>query len=316
MQTALNKTLRFLARRLFFFLPAEKRHRIERRLRGREELRRLQAADCVFVSFGKSGRTWVRVLLSRYYALRYGLGGDPLLGFDNLHRVNPQIPRIFFSHDNYLADFTGNRDSKEDFYCKKVVLLVRTPQDVAVSQYFQWKFRMKEHKKKLNGYPSDPDLSIYDFVMSEEFGLRRIVEFMNAWAEAAGDIERFHLVRYEDLRAAPEATFAELTRFIDGDSDANDVAAAIEYASVENMRRLEASRSFGSGRMRAGDEQNPDSFKVRRAKVGGYRDYFEDDENERIDELVRSELSSSFRYDRSDADVRRTPDSVASEANA
>jgi len=315
MRTAFNKMLRVLARRLLFFLPAERRHQIERRLRGREELRRLQSADCVFVSFGKSGRTWVRVLLSRYYALRYGLKGDPLLGFDNLHRVNPKIPRIFFSHDNYLADFTGNRDSKEDFYCKKVVLLVRTPQDVAVSQYFQWKFRMKEHKKKLNGYPSNPDLSIYDFVMSKDFGLRRIVEFMNGWADAAGDIERFHLVRYEDLRAAPEATFSELMRFIDGDFDTEDVEAAVEYASVENMRRLEATRSFGSGRMRAGDEKNPDSFKVRRAKVGGYRDYFEEDETKRIDELVCSELSSSFRYEPSDADGRKPPDSVVGDAS-
>ena len=51
------------------------------------------------------------------------------------------IPSIFFTHDNYLEDYTGNLDSKADFYGKRVVLLVRNPKDVAVSQYFQWKYR-------------------------------------------------------------------------------------------------------------------------------------------------------------------------------
>ena len=50
------------------------------------------------------------------------------IGFDNLHRKDARIPRVFFTHDNYLRDFTGNRDSKRDFYDKKVVLLVRQPE--------------------------------------------------------------------------------------------------------------------------------------------------------------------------------------------
>jgi alcohol sulfotransferase len=49
--------------------------------------------------------------------------------------------------------------------------------------------------------------------------------------------------------------------------------------------------------MVAGDSNNPDSFKVRRAKVGGYRDYFDDDQLFEIDRFVRDSLSPIYRYE-------------------
>ena len=82
-----------------------------------------------------------------------------------------------------------------------------------------------------------------------------------------------------------------------GSADLDDVKSAVEFASVENMRKLETSSTFSSGRMQPGDKNNPDSFKVRRAKVGGYRDYFEDDQIERIDAMVREQLSPAFGYE-------------------
>ena len=93
---------------LGFWLPAERRRRVERWLRGWEQRQKLARADAVIVSFGKSGRTWVRVLLSRFYQLCYGLRRAALLGFDNLHRKNARIPRIFLTHDNYIQDYSGD----------------------------------------------------------------------------------------------------------------------------------------------------------------------------------------------------------------
>jgi hypothetical protein len=51
-------------------LPAEDARQLERRRRGKEEWRKLKLADLVVVSYGKSGRTWLRVLLSRFFQLR------------------------------------------------------------------------------------------------------------------------------------------------------------------------------------------------------------------------------------------------------
>jgi hypothetical protein len=271
----------------------------ERRLRGREEVRKLRLADVVIASFGKSGRTWLRVMLSRVYQLMYNLPQRYLLGFDNLHNVNREIPRIFMTHDNYIKDFTGHADSKVDFYDKKVVLLVRDPRDVAVSQFFQWKFRMKPGKKSLNQYPEGgTDCSIYEFLMRAESGLPKIIDFMNLWASEASQIRQFMLLRYEDLRADPKGSMKALMEFMGTPATDQQIEAAVEFGSYENMKKMEQKKVFwlSGGRMVPKDRANPDSYKVRRAKVGGYRDYFTDEELERITALVDSTLSPYFGY--------------------
>jgi hypothetical protein len=112
MNVALRTTLRHLIMHLLFFLPQKRQVRVERWLRGQEDFWKLRSADCVIVSFGKSGRTWLRVMLSRIYQVRYGLAQRHLLAFDNLHNKVPAIPRIFFTHDNYLKDYTKQGDGK------------------------------------------------------------------------------------------------------------------------------------------------------------------------------------------------------------
>jgi len=284
---------------LAFFLPAERKIRLERWLRGREEARKLRLADAVIVSYGKAGRTWLRVMISRYLTLAYGLRGERLIGFDNFHRQDRRVPKLFFTHDNYLRDYTGAGESRRDFRDKKVVLLVRSPQDTAVSQYFQWKFRMRARKKNLNDYPEHgADVSAYDFVMRDASGLPKILRFMNAWADELPQMKDVLVVRYEDMRADPQATLHRVVRFLGCPDDDTAVKSAVEYASVENMRKLETKRTFwlAGSRMKAKDQSNPDSFKVRRAKVGGYRDYFSDDEAAKIDALVREQLAPVYGY--------------------
>lgn len=199
---------------LLFFLPEAKKVRIERWLRGHEDFRKLSLAESVIVSFGKSGRTWLRVMMSRFYQVRHGLSERHLIAFDNLHRKNKAIPLIFFTHDNYLKDFTDHNQTKEDYYQKKVVLMVRDPADVAVSQYFQWKFRMTERKKIINKYPLDPNVTLFDFVMNPESGLGKIIDFMNGWARELGRFRSLLIVRYEDMRADPGAALGRILEFV------------------------------------------------------------------------------------------------------
>jgi Sulfotransferase domain len=297
--TVVKKLLRFLMLCSIFFLPVERKIAVERRWRGREQLAKLRRADCVIVSFGKSGRTWLRVLLSRFYQIRHGLSERALIGFDNLHRKNRTIPKIFFTHDNYLKDYTGNADSKADYYGKKIVLMVRHPADVAVSQYHQWRHRMRPGKKALNAYPDHgEEVPVFDFVARREAGLRKVVDFMNGWAEEMPRLESVLVVRYEDMRARPEATLGEILAFIGTPGSEPQVREAVAFASFENMRRLEQKRTFwlSGGRMVPKDRGNPESFKVRRGKVGGYRDYFTDQQLTEIESFIRDHLSPAFGY--------------------
>jgi hypothetical protein len=78
-----------------FFLSKDRRKALDRRLRGREEYRQLRDADWLLLSWGKSGRTWLRVMLSRFYEIHFGLSRHEMLGFDNLHKLDSAIPRVF-----------------------------------------------------------------------------------------------------------------------------------------------------------------------------------------------------------------------------
>ncbi len=286
---------------LVFFLPKEKKIRIERWLRGREENRKLALADCVIISFGKSGRTWLRVMLSRFYQVKHGLAERHLIGFDNLHRKNSAVPKIFFTHDNYLKDYTKNADNKSDYYDKKVVLMVRDPADVSVSQFFQWKFRMRKAKKEINAYPDEAeDVALYDFIMRPNAGLPKAIDFLNLWAREMGRIKDVLIVRYEDMRVQPEATLARIVEFMGTPGTPEQIQEAVEFASVENMRNLEQKRVFwlSGGRMLAKDRNNLNTYKVRRAKVGGYREDFTPEELDNIDAYVQSNLLPGFGYEK------------------
>ncbi|MEK0083526.1 sulfotransferase domain-containing protein [Benzoatithermus flavus] len=299
--------LHFLWKRIYrevillfaFFLPAERKRRLERWLRGKEEFRKLELADVVVVSFGKSGRTWLRVLLSRFFQLRFGLRPSAFIGFDNLNRRDKGIPRVFFTHDNYLRDYTGNLDSKRDFYGKKVILLVRQPEDVAVSQYHQWKFRMRPRKKGLNQYPEHgKDVPIFEFAMDENAGLPKVIEFMNGWARELPNLKQLLIVRYEDLRHDTAGQLRRVLEFMGQTPTDAELQDCVQFASVENMRKLEEKRVFwlAGSRMKPGDRSNPDSFKVRRAKVGGYRDYFDEAQIRALDAMVEERLLPGFGY--------------------
>ncbi len=272
---------------------------MERWLRGKEEYRKLQLADWVLVSWGKSGRTWFRVMLSRLYQVKYGLPMHHLLEYDNLHRKNPAVPRVLFSHNNYLRDYLDDRKTLNHFRGKKTVLLVRDPRDVAVSQFFQWKYRMRPHKKLLNEYPPHgKDVSIFDFVIDPKVGVPRIVEFFNGWTEVLSDNGNVQVIRYEDMRKDPRSVMKSVLEFVGTPGTDQEIAEAVEFASYENMKKMEEKKFFrGSGaRVRPGDHKNPQSFKVRRAKVGGYRDYFDDKELAAIDSIVEDLLDPVFGY--------------------
>ena len=284
-----------------FFLPGDRKIALERRLRGKLEFAKLQQADWVLMSWGKSGRTWFRVMLSRFYQLYFDLPTEHMLEFDNFHRLDRRAPRVLFTHNNYIRDYLRQWDNLDYYSGTKLVILVRDPRDVAVSQYFQWRYRMLPRKKALNAYPPHgADVDIFDFVCNRDCGIPRIVEAFNTWARSMPTLgDDVLLVRYEDLRHDPGDVLRRVVAFAGLDPRPEHVEAARDYADYENMKKREARKEGmrGSGqRVKPGDEANPDSFKVRRGKVGGYRDYFTPEQLQTVDTMVEGRLDPVFGY--------------------
>jgi len=129
-------------------------------------------------------------------------------------------------------------------------------------------------------------------------GLPRIVDFMNAWARELPRLRERLLVRYEDMRADTARELRRILEFLGQHPTAEELADCVAFASVENMRRLEERRVFwlAGSRLVPGQRGNPDSYKVRRAKVGGWRDYFDDGQIRAIDRYVTERLDPVFGY--------------------
>jgi hypothetical protein len=108
----------------------------------------------------------------------------------------------------------------------------------------------------------------------EKFGMLAIINAMNDWINEFSGRDNFSLVRYEALRASPAEYFRDLLAVL-GEStpDANIFEAALEFSRFDNMQKLEAAGAFDSNILHPGDVRDPESFKVRRGKVGGYREY-------------------------------------------
>jgi hypothetical protein len=98
------------------------------------------------------------------------------------------------------------------------------------------------------------------------------------------------------LRSEPEKTFRELLAAL-GETvpDANALAHALAFSEFENMKKLEAAGAFDSKILRPGDVTDPESFKVRRGKIGGYREYLSKEDQHYAVEVLK-QLHPDFGY--------------------
>src|SRR5882724_5883625 len=94
----------------------------------RKHARRFRESDVLTVSHTKSGRTWLRVMMSHLYHLEYGAPVDELIRFDNFHRFNPAIPRMHFVRDTRVDRERPDRDFGVS-PAQKVIFMLRDPRD-------------------------------------------------------------------------------------------------------------------------------------------------------------------------------------------
>jgi hypothetical protein len=103
-------------------------------------------------------------------------------------------------------------------------------------------------------------------------------------------------VRYEDLRAEPALRFHELLRAIgEKQIDESVFGPAIDFSDFRNMQRREAAGEFGSKILQPRDREDPESFKVRQGKVGGFREYLASESQQYANEICAA-LDPAFGY--------------------
>ena len=257
--------------------------------------RELSGGDAIILSIPKSGRTWLRAFLCAYFCRRFGLEFTLRPG----RYAVPGFPRIVFSHDLFEHRTKGDwwdrirgkyLVPRRELNRAKIILLARDPRDCFVSLYLQLTRRDPNAPVKLK------QKTVSEMLRDEKFGMRAIVNAMNNWLNEFSQRDNFTLVRYESLRASPAEHFRDLLTVLGESSpDANIFQEALEFSRFENMQKLEAARAFDSNILRPGDVRDPESFKVRRGKVGGYREYLSADDQQFAAVAIR-ELDRRFGY--------------------
>jgi hypothetical protein len=190
--------------------------------------RGLTSHDVLIASYPRSGSTWLRLML---YDV---LTGEPS-GFDVVNqaipyvgrqrRARPLLPkggRLLQTHERLPG--RGIR----------VVYVVRDMRDVLVSEY--------RAQRRAGTQLNSLDEFVRNFLKGQvhEFGSWQ--EHVSSWLSASRHADMF-LLRYEDLRVATEAKMRELLQFLDLQTPAPKISAAIQSNSLERMQKKEATAS-------------------------------------------------------------------------
>ena len=236
-------------------------------------LKRIKSEDLgSIVSFPKSGRTWLLVMLARLnLPMRYTHAGS---GYNvSCHFNDLQIGKKVLFRSRVLSFHFSQR---------RILFLHRDPRDTAVSGYFQKSLRLG----------SKSEISMADFIRDPHLGVEKIIIFNLLWLERGCKIKKFKSIGYEALRTHPVNGLANITKWLRPGRlfDLNMIEAVVQESSFQKMREQEEkgelTKQYDKKIFGGTVADNPDSYKVRRGKVGGYIDYFSEKDLAYCDELL------------------------------
>jgi len=198
-----------------------------------------------FVSYPKSGRTWIRFMLAHLDQ------ADPVkFHHDGFEFNDGSLPPHNFSVQERLARY-GQID--------RIVYLERDPRDVMVSLYHQVTGRFRD----FFNYQG----TLSEFIRDPYFGAHNLARFRTMW-EQLSQQPNVLKITYEDCHRDPARTLATILEFFELDASDADIAQAVDAGSFEKMKELESSGQFPLPWLR----QRNGAPKVRKGKVGGFRD--------------------------------------------
>jgi hypothetical protein len=262
------------------------------RKRDFRDARLLQDTDVAVVSFPKSGRTFLRVMLSHIYHLQFGLDHRLLMEHRNFHDIDPRVPRVLFTHDgDAMRKPSEVRIDYSRYIGRKVILLTRHPADVAISRYYHLRNRSRDEARRRL---AQQDLD--QFVWTEWGGIPSIVAFLNEWHGANSYLPEFLIVRYENLVRHPLAAITALLQFLQVQLSDEQIERVARFSTFENMKQLERSKFFSTDRFGARQRGNESSVKVRSGKCFGYAETLSAENVRKVNLYLAEFLHPSLCY--------------------
>lgn len=215
--------------------------------------------DIFLVSYPKSGNSWLRFMIGSYlsnssldFSSVQKIIPDMHLNGDQINQLNNPSPRFIKSHEYYNKSYNN------------VIYLLRDGRDVAVSYYFNY---LK--------FGDDRNLKFEDFL--DKFNSGEV--WWNSWSKHVkswldNDVKKFHLTRYEDLKANPVGELIKILIFARIPIDYERVVKAVTFSDFENMAKIEEKDEQSMSILK---NSNLDFKFVREGKIGVYPNYFNEE---------------------------------------
>lgn len=153
----------------------------------------------------------------------------------------------------------------------RIIFLHRDPRDTVVSYFYEMTIRQKPNIRRsikfwIQGRSAPSEMN--RFVRSRRFGIEKAIVFNLLCAEHLKALP----VAYEALRENTVESLAEILHYIDQPVPEHRIHQAVENNAFAKMRSREAGNEYGKRALQARDTADPNSYKVRRGKVGGWQD--------------------------------------------
>jgi hypothetical protein len=251
-------------------------------------VKRRREAEAFLLSFPKTGRTWLRIMLAELLAAHYGRPDVAARADEPRIDAGPGAPRIVVRHDGNPHKCTPQEIAghRREYARCRVMLLVRDPRDAIVSNYFQ--VTRRDHW-------FEGDLSTY--LRWPRGSLDSMLRYYDVWARQRDVPGAFLLLRYEDLRRDTASALRRVAEFLGlHDVTATTIVSAIARSSFDAMRRREVMRTADGSPLAPGLAGDPESFKTRKGKVGGYREYLCEADIDWVNARIDAALDPWYGY--------------------
>jgi hypothetical protein len=201
--------------------------------------------DVHVYSYPKSGRTWLRIMLEKI--------NDTGLSIAYVH--GDAVPKKLRHYKSMTFDLDKFKD-------RKIIFLIRDPRDTVVSAYYDAQYRDRIY----NG-------SISDFIRHNRFGIKKVLAFHELCFQNFDSLKHYMLVKYEDLQADTRNELVRVIDFLGGQVSEEQLEETILFARFDNMKKMEVEGQFQDEhayRLSLVSNDEPNSSKVRKGKIGGY----------------------------------------------
>ena len=215
--------------------------------------------DSILISYPKSGRTWLRMIMAKLINIK---------GLDTSKKEF--MPAVHYDVEKLRSMFGTEL---------KVIFLHRNVADV-VSSYYAEKSTSNRSGALYRG-------SVREFMRDKQYGVDAAIIFNKQWLEWASINTSIKVVSYEDLIKDTVSEISEIMGFLGFHCLDGEVMEAVEYSKFDNMSKIE--KGIGDNLLSGYKGNFGKSIgRVRRGKVGGYREDFSEEDINYIEKRKRA----------------------------